>query len=388
MIYTVNVIGYGSGGEGVARLDDGRAVFIRNAARGDLLEIKLTQEQPRSARADIVRILAPSPHRMEPGCPAYRQCGGCDFRHITYDEELDAKLKRVNDAMERIGGLRARACNILRTGQTGGYRNKAVFHFDGASLGFYRPQSREVIPIGRCPLLKDELNEALRDIISSKSHESSQTLKLPSPISPFSADRLSQQPRDITLRSGRNGLDPPLEEELDGLVFKISGFFQVNTGAALLLYQKAREYAAMSKDESLADLYCGVGTLTLFIGRDAGYALGVELNSGAVGAARENALRNNLSHIEFITADATKWDADSLKPDCVVVDPPRKGLSPGTIRKIIELSPTRIVYVSCDPATLARDLRLLSNYAVKDICAVDMFPRTANVECCCLLERL
>jgi len=379
MIHTVTVTGYGSGGECLARLDDGRVVFIRNAARGDVLEITLTHEFARSARAEIVRIQEPSPYRVETDCPAYPECGGCDFRHIAYEEELDAKLTRVNDALERIGGLPARADKILRTGQTDGYRNKAVFHFDGTSLGFYRSRSHEVIPISRCPLLKGDLNKALCDIINNN-------YKKNYALSPVSTDS-PQQPCDITLRSGRNGLDPPLEEELDGLVFQISGFFQVNTGAALLLYQKAREYAALSKNETLIDLYCGVGTLTLFVGRDAGYALGVELDPDAVNAARDNARRNNLSHIDFLNADAAKWEAYAPHPDCLIVDPPRKGLSQGAVRKILKLAPSRIVYISCDPATLARDLRLFGNYTVMDVCAVDMFPRTANVECCCLLAR-
>jgi len=353
--HTVTVEGYSSCGDGVARLDGGRVVFIRHAARGDKLEVALTGVRARSARGEIVRILAASPFRVEPDCPVYQECGGCDFRHVAYEEELRAKLLRLNDALERIGGLPACASEILSTGQTGGYRNKAVFHSDGASLGYYRPRSHDVIPIGHCPLLKDDLNDALR------------TLK-PLP-----------QGGGTTLRAGRNGLGAPLEEELDGLVFRISGFFQVNAGAALLLYQKAREYAGLSKGEVLVDMYCGVGALTLFVGRDAGHALGIELDHEAVEAARENALRNGMPHIGFIEADAAQWDADIADPDCVIVDPPRKGLSPGAVRKMLGLAPGRIVYVSCDPATLARDLRALKGYIVKDVCAVDMFPRTANV---------
>jgi len=360
-VQRVTVNGYGADGSGVARLEDGKVVFIRSAARGDVLEIKLTRERPRSAEAEIVRILEPSPYRIEPDCPVYPKCGGCDFRHISYEEELELKLRRVNDAMERIGGSSARSSEILRTGRTGGYRNKAVFHSDGDSLGFYEARMHKVVPVSRCLLLKDDLNAAL-ETLSPKS--------------------------GVTLRSGRNGLGYPLEEVLDGLVFGVSGFFQVNTGAALLLFRKAREYASLSKDETLVDLYCGVGSLTLFVGRDAGRALGIEVDAGAVEAARVNARRNNISHVEFLCADAARWDAGALRPDCIIVDPPRKGLSLGAISKALELSPSRIVYISCDPATLARDVSRLKGYAVKDICAVDMFPRTANVECCCLLKKV
>jgi len=357
---TVTVTGYGSGGEGIARLEDGRVVFIPNSARGDILEIKLTEEQARNARAEILRILTPSPHRITPDCQYFPGCGGCDFRHITYEEELNAKLRRVNDALQRIGRQNIQATEILHTGQINGYRNKAVLHSDGKKLGFYRAKSHGIISIDHCMLLKDDLNNVLKSL---------------------------KPGGDITLRSGRNGIEPPLEEKLDGLVFEISGFFQVNTEAALLLYRKAREYAKLAKNETLVDMYCGVGTLTLFVGRDAGRAIGVEQNSSAVKSARKNAKRNGLSNIEFINADAAKWEPELKNPDCIIVDPPRKGLSPGAINKIIELSPNRIVYISCDPATLARDMRLLKDYSASEICAIDMFPRTANVECCVLLCR-
>jgi len=365
--HTVKIAGYNSDGEGVARLDDGRVVFVRAAARGDVLEVRLIKEQSRSARAEIVRIIEPSPYRIDSDCVVYPECGGCDYRHITYEEELFAKLQCVNDALKRIGGLSVRVDEVLHTGQIDGYRNKVVLHSDGSAFGLHRAQSHDVIPVDCCLLLKDNLNNAIKELRTSD-------------ISPGN---------DVILRSGRNGVSQPLEEELDGLIFCVEGFFQVNIEAALLLFKKAREYAALSKDNTLVDLYCGVGALTLFVGRDAGHAVGIEQNLIAVKAAQENALRNKLSHIEFINADAADWKADIEKPDCVIVDPPRKGLLGGAISKILELSPKRLIYVSCNPATLARDLKELSGggYSVKDICAVDMFPRTANVECCCLLVK-
>ncbi|MCL2365614.1 MAG: class I SAM-dependent RNA methyltransferase [Oscillospiraceae bacterium] len=360
----VTITAYGSGGEGVGRLDNGKVVFVRGAARGDVLEVQLTKELPRSAWAAIVRIITPSAHRITPDCPYYPQCGGCDFRHLTYKEELDAKLKRVNDALMRIGGAAVLADEILSTGHIDGYRNKAVFHADGKSWGFYTAGSHDVISIKKCALLKGDINFALGSFASAELGS------------------------EITLRSGRNGLSPPLEEELDGLVFRISGFFQVNTSAALLLYQKVREYASMSSNETLLDLYCGVGSLAIFVGRDAGRVCGVELNAASIKAARDNARRNGFAHMEFVAADAAKWDAHGIAPDCIIVDPPRSGLSRGAVQKILELSPARIVYVSCDPATLARDIRvLLEAYSPTKVCAVDMFPRTANVEAVALLQR-
>jgi tRNA/tmRNA/rRNA uracil-C5-methylase (TrmA/RlmC/RlmD family) len=338
ILHTVTVTGYSSDGAGVARLPDGRAVFVKGAARDDVCEITLTAEAPRFARGEIVRLITPSPHRAPPDCPVYGDCGGCQFRHITYEEELNAKLRRVNDALERIGGAPVRADEILTAGQTDGYRNRAALHTKNGITGFYRAGSHEIVPVDRCLLLSGEVTDTY---------------------------------------------------QLDGLTFQCSPgtFFQVNTGAAPLLFQKAREYAALQPDETLLDLYCGAGALTLFLGRGAGRAVGVDVVPAAIGDAKQNALRNGIGHAEFICADAADWDADGLRPDCIVADPPRKGLTMPAVRKITELSPPRVVYVSCNPATLARDIKLLDGYKASKACAVDMFPRTAHVECCVLLER-
>ena len=367
--HIVKITGYGSKGEGVARLGDGRVVFVRGAARDDVCEIATVSERARSCRGEIIKITQPSPHRIEPDCPVYPVCGGCDFRHITYEEELKAKLERVNDALSRIGGVSLQAGEIITAGRVDGYRNKAVFHIarlDGKiDVGFYRAESHEVCPIEHCLLLREELNDALKRLLSA-------------PI---------PNEKTITLRVGTGS---EIVEEMDGLVLGVSqtSFFQVNSEVAILLYKKAREYAALDSCSILVDLYSGVGSLTLFLGRDAGYALGVESNPAAVEDAVKNALRNRLNHVDFVCSDVAKWDAGGIRPDCVVIDPPRRGLSAEAVRKILKLSPSRVVYVSCDPATLSRDIKQLGGYKPISISVFDMFPRTANVECCLLFERI
>ncbi|MCL2046986.1 MAG: class I SAM-dependent RNA methyltransferase [Oscillospiraceae bacterium] len=369
--HIVTITDYSSQGEGVARLDNGRVVFVRGAARGDACQIAIISEQSRSCRGEIVDVIEASKQRIEPDCPVYPKCGGCDFRHITYEEELNAKLMRVNSALERIGGVSLRANEILATGRVDGYRNKAVFHTSGQGdnieIGFYGASSHDLIPIRHCLLLEDDLNIALEKL----------------------CDTRLKAGENITLRAGNMMGEDQFEVELDGLIFEASmvSFFQVNSEAALLLFQRAREYASLAKNEMLVDLYCGVGSLTLFIGRDAGSALGVENNASAVDNARANAMRNGFEHIDFLCADAAKWDATGINPDCVIVDPPRSGLSSKAVEKMHELSPERIIYVSCDPATLARDVIRLSNYEAIAISAIDMFPRTSNIECCLLLVR-
>ena len=360
--YCVEVTGYGSEGDGISRLPDGRVAFIRHAARGDILEIELSEEKARSTRGEIVRIVSLSPHRIDIDCDAYPECGGCAFRHISYEEELRAKLNRVNDALLRIGGFSHlhSEIEILSTGQINGYRNRAVLHSDGYSCGYYAYRSHEIVPIEYCFLLKDDLNTEL--------------INLP-----------KQDAASLSL--GWNNSNELITEALDGLEFEISGFFQVNTKAAELLYSKAREYAGLQARDTLIDMYCGVGSLTLYLGRDCGYALGVEINQGSIEAARRNAIRNRFTHIDFVTADVGRWDSPITNPDCITFNPPRKGLSNSAIQKVLALAPKRLVYISCDPATLARDLRLLETYEIQEVCAIDMFPRTANVECCVKLQR-
>ena len=379
-VHKVKITGYSSKGEGVARLDDGRVVFVKCAVKDELCEIRITKELKRSCHAEIVRIIHESEHRIEPDCDAYSECGGCNYRHMSYDEELRAKLQRVNDALEFIAGAKVRVNEIHTTGSTDGYRNKATLHTDSKNgeieIGFYREGTHEVCAIKKCLLLKDELNNVLNELYDKPTILGSKiTLRVGS-----SGDVHTQI-------AGEKPADKYIIEKLDGITYAMSvtSFFQVNTDAALILYKMAREYAGLQKNETLIDLYCGVGALTLFVGRDAGYVLGVESNETAVKNAVQNAQFNDFEHIDFVCDDVSNLDIGDIKPDCIIVDPPRRGLSEKIKKSILEARPSRIVYISCDPATMARDIKDLSLYEVSKICAVDMFPRTANVECCALL---
>jgi tRNA/tmRNA/rRNA uracil-C5-methylase (TrmA/RlmC/RlmD family) len=282
-------------------------------------------------------------------CPVFYECGGCDFRHISYEEELYAKRKKVNDALSKISGVNVKAEKVLSTGNIYNYRNNTQFKIDGEKIGFFRPGSHEVVGINQCLIASEQANKAI------KNHKNTGIKSL--------------QIRTAT-------------ETLDNLKFNISpdSFFQVNTEAALLLYEKAAEYADLKPTETLLDLYCGTGSITLFLGRYAKTALGVELNASAVSDAKENAKLNNINNVDFLCADVSQLDVNIFKPDCIVVDPPRKGLSPDVIHKIDELKPSRIIYISCNPATLARDIKLFENYEVNRVSAVDLFPRTKHVE--------
>jgi len=324
-------------------------VFVEGAVRGDICEIIIKKALKRICHAKIERIIKPSEHRIPVDCPVFERCGGCDFRHISYEEELYAKRKKVNNALQRIGGVNIEVEDILTTGKINAYRNNIQLKTDGKRIGFYSKSSHEIVGIESCLLVNDEMNKKIKQ--------------------GFTKIRTNS-------------------EKIGDLTFSISpdSFFQVNTEAAFLLYEKAREYAALQPHEFLLDLYCGTGSITLFLGRDAGKALGVELNAEAIKDAKESADLNKISNAEFICADVSALDTSGFAPDCIVADPPRKGLAAEAIRKIEELAPPRIIYISCDPATLARDIKLLQNYKVTRACAVDMFPRTKHVEIITKLE--
>jgi tRNA/tmRNA/rRNA uracil-C5-methylase (TrmA/RlmC/RlmD family) len=347
--FTVEITGYSSEGAGVARLDNGCVVFVDGAVRGDVCEIAITKLLPRICHARIERLTEESPHRVPVDCAVFERCGGCDFRHISYEEELFAKRKRVNDALRRIGGVAAEVEDILTTGKINGYRNNVQLKTDGEKVGFYARSSHDIVGIEHCFLASDEANKAIRE--------------------------------------GKTKIRTSTEV-LDGMTFEISpaSFFQINTEAALLLYNKAKEYAELQPRETLLDLYCGTGTITLFLGRDAKKAVGVEINPTAVSNARRNAVLNGITNAEFRCEDVSRLDLREFTPDCIVVDPPRRGLEARTAEQIAEASPSRIVYISCDAATMARDIKRLNGYEVVRACAVDMFPRTRHVECVVLLQ--
>jgi len=363
--FTVEIFDYSNDGEGVARLDNGCIVFVEDAVRSDICDIVITKARTRLCHAKIVKLVKSSEHRIRVDCSVFDRCGGCDYRHISYEEELFAKRKKVNDALRRIGGVGVEIEDILTTGKMNGYRNNIQLKSDGSKIGFYSSKTHDIVEIDKCLLVPEDMNRTIKHMQESGRAEQGTTLA-----------RVLHIKSDI--------------ETIGDLTFQRSGnaFFQVNTEVARLLYDKAREYADLQLHECLLDLYCGTGTIALYLGRDAKRVIGVEINAHAIDDAKVNAANNNINNAEFVCGDVSKLDVSNLTPDCITVDPPRKGLTCELIQKITELSPSRIVYISCAPATLARDINLLNGYQVKRACAVDMFPRTKHVEVVVLLSKI
>ena len=439
-IYTAVIDGYSSEGLGIARVN-GAVVFVPHAVRGEEIVLRITKVMKTSCAGEIVKIHDPSPERMEPECPYAGKCGGCAYRHLTYPEELWAKRQRVQDALTRIGGLELTVEEILGAKNPEHYRNKSQYPVgaDG-SIGFFQARTHKVVPIRRC-LIQTEAADRTAQAVG----EWMRRYK----ISAYDETTGKGLVRHVCVRVNRkgeslccvvvNGNKVPREPELAayvtaavphtvgvllnsntrrgnvvlgdkyrtlfgrnylmdtlcGLEFKLSmpSFYQVNRDQAEVLYGKALEFAGLTGNETVLDLYCGIGTITLCLAKAAKRVIGAEIVPPAIRDAKENALRNHIENAEFFCGDAAdiaaKLESDGLRPDVVTVDPPRKGLAPEVIASVAAMGPEKVVYVSCDPATLGRDVKIFREfgYEAKRAAAVDMFPGTAHVETVVLLSR-
>ncbi len=442
-IYEAVISDYTSEGQGIAKIE-GCAVFIPNAIVGEVCLVRIEKAAKTWASGKIVEFLEKSPHRITRACPVAKLCGGCAFHHMDYEEETRMKAHRVLSCLNRIGGERLEAMPILAAPACEKYRNKAQYPVSEkkgkAYAGFYRQGSHEVIANPRCLILPKE-SDAVKDIVidyvnqyrimpyDEKSHRgllrhiyvrrgvvSGQVLvclvlngrRLPKPE--VLIERLKKVPGFTTLvisvntKVGNSVLGEEfitlygpgyIEDTLCGLQFRLSprSFYQVNHHQAQRLYEEAIRRGEITKNDTVLDLYCGVGTITLAMAKAAGKVIGVEVIPQAVEDAKDNAARNGIKNVEFLCADAgqaaLELEKQGVHADVVVVDPPRKGLNQDAIEALARFAPRRIVYVSCDPATLARDVALLKErgYLVTDALAVDLFPRCAHVESVVCLTR-
>lgn len=432
--------GYASDGAGVARLD-GMVVFVQGGIRGEACDVRLTHVGRSALWGRVEEVVNPSPARIFPRCLHYTKCGGCQFRHMNYAEELEAKRIRVEDALRRLGGAEIHVSAILGAEQVDRYRNKAQFPVaKGPRIGFYRPRSHDVIDVDDC-LLQGEAAARLRGAVKEWMAEYS--------IPAYNERTFTGLVRHVYVRTNRagrslccllvNGRGVPREAELVralrraepnlagivlgvnekhnnvilgdsyrtlwgedflsdtlcGLTFRLSvpSFYQVNPAQTEVLYGKALEFAGLTGAETVLDLYCGIGTISLVMARKAGMVWGAEVVPQAVDDAIANAQRNHIENARFLCADAGEaaryLEGEGVRPDVVCVDPPRKGLAEDVVDTIADMGPQRVVYVSCDPGTLGRDVKRFAGrgYTLKKAVAVDMFPRTAHVETVVLLSR-
>ena len=441
----MQIIDYSTDGYGIAKAPDGMTVFIPGGAIGDTAEVLIVKELKKFCFGKIIEIIEPSADRLTPDCEVFSRCGGCAFRHIEYDAELKFKQKRVADAVSRIGGIDTHVSEVLSNKKTTRYRNKGQYPVradkDGKCVaGFYSLHSHRVIPCNDCVLQPKDFSEIVRICIdffnekgisaydeqtgkglirhiylrrSAKTEKTVVCLVINGENLPFSdelVEKLSslEYVSGVVLNVNKKKTNVILGDKIKtlfgkdyivdsllGVDFKISplAFFQVNREMTEVLYKTASDFADVS-GKTVLDLFCGAGTIGLTMAREAKKVIGVEIVPQAIENAKENAKINGIENAEFIcdtAANAAKilYDKD-VHADVVVLDPPRKGATPDLIDTVCNgFAPETVVYVSCDPATLARDLKVFAEYGYKigRIQPVDLFPRTAHVETVALLSR-
>ena len=442
-VYEGRICDYTAEGQGICKIE-GCAVFVPNGIYGELCRIRIEKVGKTWAAGKITEILEKSPHRVNRECPVAKLCGGCDFWHMDYEEETRLKGERVRQALNRIGGEDLKEMPVLAAPTCYGYRNKAQYpvsqHKGRAYAGFFRAGTHSVVENEKCLILPEEMDKVkdlvidyvnqyrvtvydettgkglLRHIYVRRGQVSGEVLvclsvngrKLPrveelikrlKTVEGFKTLVLSVNTKAGNAVLGDEFItlygDGYITDTLCGLTFRLSprSFYQINHHQAQRLYEAAITQAEITKADTVLDLYCGVGTITLAMAKAAGRVIGVEVVEQAVQDARENAARNNIENAEFICGDAGKAALEltkkGIKIQVAVVDPPRKGLNADTIEALCRFAPRKIVYVSCDPATLARDVAILKEkgYEVKNAQAADLFPRCAHVESVVCLKR-
>ncbi|WP_341876815.1 23S rRNA (uracil(1939)-C(5))-methyltransferase RlmD [Defluviitalea saccharophila] len=445
MHFEMTIEDIGSKGEGIGKIND-FTVFVEGGLPGDKIEVRIVKVKKTYGYGKLIRIIEASPMRVTPACPHAKRCGGCQIQHFDYQAQLDFKRKKVADNIERIGKLTDVVVHpTLGMKEPFYYRNKAQFPVkmkDGkVQIGFYAQRSHDIVDIPKCYIqdpVNDEIIKIMRNYIEIYN------------VSVYDEENHKGLIRHILTRAGFqtkevmvciiiNGKDIPHKDKLIAQLTKIPNmksivlnhntqktnvilgdkittlwgqdyitdyigdvkfeisplsFFQVNPMQTKVLYDKALEYAQLNGDEVVWDAYCGIGTISLFLAKKAKKVYGVEIVEAAIEDARRNAKINNIDNVEFFVGKAEEvipalYEEKGIKADVIVVDPPRKGCDEALLETMAKMEPKRIVYVSCDPGTLARDLKILSEqgYKVEEAQPVDMFAHSVHVETVVRLSR-
>ena len=446
----VTIEDIGTDGEGIGKID-GFTLFIKDAVLGDEVEVKIMKAKKNYAYAKLEKVITPSPFRIQPKCQFHKQCGGCQIQAMDYAKQLEFKHNKVRNNLIRIGGLDAEYVDSIMEAPVGMetpfyYRNKAQFPFgknkEGKTItGFYAGRTHSIIENTDCALGVDENKIILEKILKYMEEEK---------VAPYEEETQKGLLRHALIRKGFatgqlmvclviNGKKLPaedklvqsllevegmtsisvsvntektnvimgkeirllygteqIEDEIDGITFKISplSFYQVNPVQTERIYSQALQYADLNGDETVWDLYCGIGTISLFLARKAKHVYGVEIVPQAIHDAKENAARNGIKNVDFYVGKAEvvlpeKYEKEGIFADVIVVDPPRKGCDEDCLNTMVQMQPKRIVYVSCDSATLARDVKYLEEHGYKLMKAriFDNFPQSVHVETVVLLTR-
>lgn len=423
---------------------EGMALFVPFALPGENITCRVQKVEKRHAFGKLLSVDGPSPARQDPPCPVYGRCGGCAAQHMSYEKTLEYKRIQVEDCFSHIGGLKVEVPPVIGMADPWHYRNKIALPVSGEPgrprIGFYAPRSHDIVDIGACPISRPELDGVItavrrwmedfrvppyreeshtglvRHVVARASRKGGvmAVLSVNGQTIPQEKELLAALQKEVpslqslclSVHTARGNVilgdgyrvlwgQERLADTLCGLTFSLSplSFFQVNPEQTEVLYRTALEFARLSGTETVADLYCGAGTISLLLASKAARVIGVESVEAAVRDARENARENNVKNAEFLAGEAETLlpglVKEGLRPEVVVLDPPRKGVEPQVIEAIAQAAPRRVVYVSCNPATQARDAALLVNagYRITRCQPVDMFCWTHGVENVLALER-
>jgi len=385
-------------GRGVTRID-GIPVFVDGALPDEKVKIEIINEKKKFCEAKTVEIMKESSFRCVPNCPYYQECGGCNVMHINYPQQLVFKENKVKEVLKKFTGFE-NIKSIIGTNNFN-YRNKVTLKVNKL-IGYYKNKSYEIVPIDNCLIANNKINciiKQLRKINLNNINEIViRVTNNESMVVLYSKDNIDIDTNLIDVETIVSITDKTnilkgkgyIEENIKGIKFIISAtsFFQVNTDGMINLYDKVLEYADLNGSENLLDLYCGTGTIGIYLAKYCNKVFGIEINKEAIKDALVNKKINGLTNIEFEAGDVKNvLKHNNFTPDIIVVDPPRAGLDKKVIEEILSLNPKKLIYVSCDVVTLARDLNILKEkFEILECTPVDMFPNTYHVECVVLLK--
>lgn len=373
-----------------------KIIFIKNALPEEIVEITITYNKKNYQEGTITKIIKESNIRIKPICPYFNICGGCQLMHISYKEQLKFKQEKVENIIHKYTDNSLKINKIIKCDNIYNYRNKATIHVFN-KIGFYKENTNEIIDINYCYLLDNKINEILKEL-NNKKLDNDEIIIKSNGIDTLvyhennNNDLSNINTNNIILKDKIIKGNNYIIETLNDYKFIVSplSFFQVNTKQTIKLYNTIKKLANLNQNDNLLDLYCGTGTIGIYLSKYCSKVLGVEINKHAISDANKNKELNNIGNIEFIIGDAK----DIIKntkfiPNVIIVDPPRSGLFKGMINDLLKFNADKIIYVSCEPITLARDLKELMNYYnIKEIQPVDMFPNTYHVENVVLLTKM
>ena len=395
-------------GRGIAYIDD-KITFVENALPGEEVLIKITNSKKKYNEGIVQKYIQKSEKRVDNVCPFYESCGGCNILHMSYKDQLEYKENKIKDIMKKYANI-DKISKIIKCDKQFNYRNKVTLKVENNIIGYYEKKSYNLVNIDKCLIIDNEFNKIINDlkkfnldniyelmIRNINSDNTALTLYLQKDTNCIQIDEYCKK-NNIILNKIIKNKDFKCNEKskiigkLSNFKFIISplSFFQVNTDQTIKLYDKILEVLEPNKDDNLLDLYCGTGTIGIYVANKVNKVLGVEIVKDAIHDANINKKINNVNNINFICGNTEKIIKDvKEKYNAIIVDPPRAGLTESIIRDIFRINPDKIVYVSCDPITLARDLKLLQEkYEVLDVVPVDMFPNTYHVETVCKLKKI